>query len=156
METKIKHTIFEHDCFIFGSYVYKKMLRGEHNRDIDIACPNFVQTGNHLIKKFHCQLDKLTKTSMTIRCSNIILDLRDKSTIINTLSESNMEVFKLVLVGDKHLSYVEGQQINEDETFVEELSHNIKQCQLKHCWYPWLGSKHSVYFSEWGCGQAKL
>lgn len=136
---------------IFGSYVYKHMVRGEPVNDIDVLTPNTNKEGKRLAKKFYCKpkysyawvrgepFNDFTCLTCDSDYSNEVkIDLVGKNEYLKTYRR---DFINTVILTSNGLKDIEGNE--ERKKFVIE---SLKQG--KYC--PWVDmrDKDKEYFKD--------
>ncbi|BCS83600.1 putative nucleotidyltransferase [Cotonvirus japonicus] len=154
---KILDYLFEKKSFIFGSYIYKYVIRRESYNDIDVAIPidKFDEVVNELETKFECQtLDKYAYQGHRyvkyahMNCSGTKFDLQDENSIKSFLTRDNIEITRIILLDHYKFAYLDhDEKIISDSRKTRKIIDDIVHSRINN--KNFIKEKHRQYFKDW-------
>lgn len=151
----IKNDLLDHNCFIFGSEIYKREFRNDSTNDIDVACPPNETNGyrnkivNHLLDKYNCQLLHELSIVSHLKCDEIEIEIYDDELVKKILSTSP-EQFRLIKTKDGIRYIDDNENITNDKTIISQIINRIKSNVILRSDYAKLKKpKHINYFKTW-------
>lgn len=155
MEEDIQNLLFNNKCFAFGSYVYKKILRGEEINDYDFACKNVASCVGQLVYAFNCKAVALNANPqiVSLKCGTIKIEIMEDNFVMHMLDRTNCGPFRLIMMKNNEFGCIKSgfdgtPVVSTDEKLVKESIHKIKHSILNED-ANLLRDKDKEYFTNW-------
>lgn len=152
MEIEIKDLLFRNNCFLFGSHVYKKTLRGEENNDLDFGCENIRSCIGQLSYIFGCGLIAIGPMIIEMKCDKLMVDIIDKKVAMEMITKTDCDPFRIVMIGNNKFGYIQNVTnetpiISQDKKTINKIINNTKNNIMNDATL--FRDKDKKYFEDW-------